>query len=179
MAAAVRNGVRPLKSVTRGRRYSTSSVSNPASEACLLAALPAISSIRIRRKKINATAAPASRPSPGTDTDANRQEQQYGDHRVAGQIVEMTDPAGLAADPCQLTVGVVEEIRQDEQQGAHVRPAVGTRQERCRGGEAESEANSRQVIGRGPGVLQWRDQAARQPRIPGPWYRWRRARKKL
>src|SRR5256886_7017596 len=41
IAAATRNGVTPLHNVTSGRRYSTSSVSKPPIEACLLAALPA------------------------------------------------------------------------------------------------------------------------------------------
>ena len=52
-----------LLSVTRGRRYSTSSVSNPPSDACWFAILPTMSSMRMRRKKINAMAQPATKPS--------------------------------------------------------------------------------------------------------------------
>ncbi|MNL37711.1 hypothetical protein D3C87_1598710 [compost metagenome] len=50
--------------MTSGNRYSTSSVSNPAAEACLVPLLPTRDSIRMRRKKISATASPATVPRP-------------------------------------------------------------------------------------------------------------------
>ncbi len=63
IAAANRNGVMPFRSVTSGIRYSTSSVSKPAIDACCVSDLPTIDSMRMRRKKISATATPAMPPS--------------------------------------------------------------------------------------------------------------------
>ena len=97
MAAAIRNGVIPFTTVTSGRRYSTSSVSNPASDACFVPDLPTIDSMRMRRKKISATATPAMAPSHSArnqhrgmmnaDIKAQADEQQHGHHRVAGEVV--------------------------------------------------------------------------------------------
>ncbi len=87
----------------------------------------------------------------------------------------MSYAAGLAADACQFAVGVIEKIRQDQQHRAQVRPAVGSRNKRYRGSNAESQTYGRQVVRGDRAVFERRDQTARQTRIP--WTRNRGNRK--
>ena len=136
------NGTTPLLSVTSGSRYSTSSVSNPPSEAWRLADLPAMSSMRMRRKKISAIAHPGEQsehgrrylqnpiPALSPTPDADGDKQQNGDQGIARQIVDMSDPAALAAHARQFTIGMVEKIRQDQEQRREIRPAISSGQKR-------------------------------------------------
>ncbi len=79
----------------------------------------------------------------------------------------MSEAAGLAADPGQLAIGVVQEIRQDQQQGRHVRPAVGAGQEGRGPRQSHEQTHAGQVIRGNPGILEGRDQLASETGVPG------------
>ena len=99
--------------------------------------------------------------------DADRNEQQDRHRGIAGQIIQMPDPAALAAHARQLAVGVIQKIRQNQQQRRQIRPAIGPGQKRRRGRQAHRQAHRGQMIGRDPAVIERRDQAARQSASQG------------
>jgi hypothetical protein len=85
-------------------------------------------------------------------------------------IVQMADPAGLAADARQLAVRVIDEIRQDQQQRApdSTNP-IGSLARRPRHAAARptSRRNRGQMIGRHPAIFERGDQQAPQASVPG------------
>ncbi len=78
----------------------------------------------------------------------------------------MPEPAGLAAHAREFAIGVVEEIRHDEQQRRKIRPEVGAGQEAARRRQTDREADRGQVIWRNPAILQGRYQPSRESRVP-------------
>src|SRR6185312_8770695 len=100
------------------------------------------------------------------DAHTDRHEQQDRDRGVAGEVIPMPYPAAFAADARQLPVGVIEEIRHDQQQRAQVHPTIGSLRQRRRCCNAKAEANRGEVVGPDAGVLQWGHEPAREARIP-------------
>ena len=95
-------------------------------------------------------ARPAARPADLAHAHADRREQQHRHHGIAGEVVPVTDPTRLAADARQFPVGVVEEIRHDQQQRAQIHPTIGPARERRRRGDPECQAHAGQMVGRDP-----------------------------
>ena len=79
----------------------------------------------------------------------------------------MPDSAGLSAHACELAVGVIQKIRQNQQQCRQIRPAIATRYESCRGGQTNGQSQTRQMVGSNPAIDERRNQAARQTGVPG------------
>src|SRR6185312_4176235 len=100
------------------------------------------------------------------DTHPHRNEEEDGDGGIARQVIDVPNAAGLAADPRELTVRMVEEIGQDHQQGGDVGPAVGPHRERGRAREANRQPDGGQMIRRDAGAGERRHQGSRQSRIP-------------
>src|ERR1700722_4418557 len=78
----------------------------------------------------------------------------------------MTDSARLAAYARQLAVGMVGKVRQDQKERSGIRPGISPGYKGGCGNKADQQAHRRQVVGRDPAVLEWRDKTTRQPRIP-------------
>ena len=92
----------------------------------------------------------------------------------------MTDLARLAADARKLTIRVVDEIRQDDQQRARIGPGKAAASQTQRACEADQQAQGGQMVRRDPGIDQRRDKPAGEARIPCPgrgnviWSLWSR-----
>jgi hypothetical protein len=78
----------------------------------------------------------------------------------------MTGAARFAADARELTVAVIQKIRDRQQEGPGVRPGIRARQERGRRRETHQQAHGRQMVWRDPAVAEGTDQSSRQARIP-------------
>src|SRR5580700_10118000 len=78
----------------------------------------------------------------------------------------MPNRTELATYARQLTVQVIGEIREDQQERGKIRPAVGSGNERGGGAEADEQAQSGQLIRCNRAVLERRNQPARELRVP-------------
>ena len=84
--------------------------------------------------------------------EADACEQQDIDNGVAGEVVVMAEFAGLAGDPGQFPVGVVEKIGHRKAQGAGIdQPRVPGREQRA-GNHAGEQSHRREMIGGDGGI---------------------------